>query len=117
MKKIADKIIESNNIKKTTDFLKKNKRIILSLISISIFVDIFLIKTSSDIIIFSILLLYGIFTKISQIKSKRTFLLCLAILTAMFINYLFTGPSIPTEKAAVWLFLFLALGIFQQWRE
>ncbi|MDO8660237.1 MAG: hypothetical protein Q7K54_06640 [Candidatus Parcubacteria bacterium] len=120
MKKILNKVLTPENkekIRKTTSFLKENKKIALALLAISIFVDIFFIKTNSDLTIFSILILYGIFIKIFQIKSMRTFLLCLALLAAMFINFLFTGTSVSTEKAAVWLILFMALGIFQQWRE
>lgn len=120
MKKVLTKVLASENIEKIaklTPFLKENKKIVLALLVVSIFVDIFFVKTSSDIVIFGILLLYGIFIKMFQIKSRRTFFLCLALLVAMFINFLFTGTSIPTEKAAVWLVLFMALGIFQQWRE
>lgn len=117
MKKILEKLIESKNLKKVTVFLKINYKTTLILIAVFIFVDFFFIKVSSDIVIFGILLLYGIFVKMFQIKSRRTFLLCLGLLIAMFINFLFTGTSIPTEKAAVWLVLFMALGIFQQWRE
>lgn len=117
MKKTLAKVFASEKMKKTTSFLRENKKIVLALLVVSIFVDIFFVKTSSDIVIFSILLLYGIFIKMFQTKSRRTFLLCIALLTAMFINFLFTGTSVSTEKAAVWLILFMALGIFQQWRE
>ena len=120
MKKILAKVFTPENIekiKKITFFLKENKKIALALLVVSIFIDIFFVKISSDIVIFSILLLYGIFIKMFQIKSRRTFLLCLALLFTMFINFLFTGTSVSTEKAAVWLVLFMALGIFQQWRE
>src|SRR3990167_2691238 len=111
MKKILAKVSTSKKLKKIESFLKKNRKTVLALVTISIFVDIFFVKTNSDVV------LYGIFIKMFQIKSRRTFLLCLALLTAMFINFLFTGSSIPTEKAAVWFILFMALGIFQQWRE
>lgn len=120
MKKILAKALTPENtekIKRITSFLEENKKIVLALLTVFIFVDIFFVKTNSDIVIFGILLLYGIFIKIFQIKSRRTFLLCLALLVAMFINFLFTGTSVSTEKAAVWLILFMALGIFQQWRE
>ena len=117
MRKVLGKIILREILKKTTVFLKENKKVVLALLAVFIFVDIFFVKTSSDIVIFGILLLYGIFIKMFQIKSRRTFLLCFALLIAMFINYLFTGTSVATEKGAVWLVLFMALGIFQQWRE
>lgn len=117
MKKVLEKVIDSKNFKKITIFLKENKKIILALLIVAIFVDTFFVKISSDIVIFGVLLLYGIFIRIFQIKSRRTFLLCLALLVAMFIDFLLTGTSVSTEKAAVWLFLFMALGIFQQWKE
>lgn len=120
MKKVLAKVLTPQNIekiKKITSFLKENKKIVLALLAVFIFVDIFFVKTSSDMVIFGILLVYGIFVKMFQIKSRRTFLLCLALLAAMFINFLFTGTSVSTEKAAVWLVLFMVLGIFQQWRE
>lgn len=98
-------------------FLRKNKITVLTLFFVAIFVDILFKKTSSDFLIFSVLLVYLIFVKIFQIKSRRTFLLCLALLAAMFINFLFTGTSVSTEKAAVWLILFFGIGVIQQWRE
>lgn len=117
MKKIVANIFESKTVKRAIFFLTANKKTVLALIFASLFADIFFIKISSDLVIFSILLFYGAFTKISQIKSKVTFLVCVSLLCAMFFSYLFTSTSVPAEKAAVWFFLFTALGIFQQWRE
>ncbi len=117
VKKIILKIIKSKNAEKIVPFLSENKKIVLSLAIVAVFVDIFFINTNSDFVIFSILLIYAFFVKIFQIRSRLTFLLCLGLLGAMFINYIFTGTSVATEKAAVWLVLFMALGIFQQWRE
>lgn len=117
VKKIILKIVKTNNLEKIITFLNENKKVALFLVITVIFVDTFFINRSSDFIIFGTLLIYGIFIKIFQIKSRFTFLLCLGLLGAMFINYLFTETSVATEKAAVWLVLFMALGIFQQWRE
>jgi hypothetical protein len=120
IKKNLDKLIRAIRaikIKKVVSLLQENRKILLVFVVIAIFADIFFIKRSSDLVIFGILLLYGVFAKILQIKSKSTFLLCLGLLGAMFVNFLSSGASIPTEKAAVWLFLFMALGIIQQWRE
>lgn len=117
MSKIITNIIRSKNAKSIISFLKENKRTILTLLVISIFADAFFIKASLDIITFGTLLLYGIFINIYQIKSKTTFLLCLAILIAMSIDYLLTGASVSTEKAAVWFILFLVVGVIQQWKE
>lgn len=105
------------NLEKAISFLKNNKRTALTLLVVFIFVDIFFINMNLDILTFSVLLLYIIFIKIFRIKSRRTFLLCLALLMAMFIDFLFTGTSVSTEKAAVWLILFLIVGISQRWKE
>ena len=117
MKNALEQVIKSKNSKEIIAYLGQNKKTILNLVIAFIFVDIFFIKISSDLMIFSIIFLYGIFIKIFQIDSRRTFLLCLFLLVAMFINYLQGGSSNQTEKAAVWLVLFLVIGIIQQWKE
>lgn len=103
--------------KSTTHFLKENKRTVMVLLVTSILVDIFFVKTSSDFIIFGVLSVYVFFTRIFRLKSKSTFLLCLGLLVSMFINFLLSGASVSTEKAAVWFILFLVVGIVMQWRE
>lgn len=117
MKKIVGNIIRSKNMKKSISFLKENKKVVIIALILILGIDIFFIPQSSDFVIFGILLLYVIFTKMFHMKSKATFLLCLGLLFCMYINFLLTGTSVATEKAAVWLVLFFALGIFQQWRE
>ncbi len=117
MRKVIGRFIESKNMKRVGFFLKENKKTVLTLIVTAIFADILFLKKSSDFLTFSILILYVVFIKMFQIKSKSTFLLCLALLGAMFINYFLTGASVPTEKAAVWLILFLGIGVISQWRE
>lgn len=104
-------------MKKISFFLRENKKTLLTFLAVAIFADIFFLDKSSDLIIFGILILYIVFIKMFQIKSKLTFLLCLALLTTMFFSYLFTEASVSTEKAAVWLVLFLIVGVIQQWRE
>lgn len=117
MKQVITGIIRSENLTAIVNFLKRDKRIILTLLTGTIFVDSFFIKTSSDFVIFGVLLFYIFFAKIIQIKSNSTFLLCLGLVGAMFVSYLFTEASIATEKASVWLVLFMAVGIYQKWRE
>lgn len=104
-------------MKKIASFLRENKKTILTLFAVAIFADIIFLNKSSDLIIFSILILYSFFIKIFQLKSRSTFLFCLTFLITMFFNYLLTGTSVSTEKAAVWLILFLIIGVIQQWRE
>ncbi len=105
------------SIESIISFATENKRTFLTLFIIFIIVENLSKRLSSDVVIFSALLLYGVFIKIFRIKSTFTFLLCLGFLVLMSIEYLFTGASVSTEKAAVWLILFFGIGVIQQWRE
>ena len=107
----------SKNIEKIIEFLRGNKRTVLTLFVVFIVGVSFSKRLSSDVVIFSALLFYGVFIKIFRIKSTFIFLLCLGLLVLMYIEYLITGPSISTEKTAVWLILFFGIGVIQQWRE
>lgn len=117
MKQIITRVLTSPPVKKTLDFLKQNRRVVLVFLIGVIFIDTFFIKTVSDVMSFGVLLFYGICIKTYRLKSRETFLLCLGLLGAMFTSFLTSGTSVPTEKAAVWLVLFMALGIYQKWRE
>ena len=117
MKQIITRVLASTHVKKALDFLKQNGRVVLVFLIGIIFVDSFFVKTSSDAVTFGVLLLYGISAKTYRLKARETFLLCLGLLGAMFVSFLFTQASISTEKLAVWLFLFMVIGIFQAWRE
>lgn len=104
-------------MKQIFEFLKQNKKVVLVLLIGIIFVDILFAKTSSDIVTFGVLLAFGICAIAYRLKPRETFSLCLGILGVMFTSFLMSGTSVSTEKAAVWLVLFMALGIYQQWRE
>lgn len=109
--------IRKRYLKEIAVFVRKNKIIFLTILIFGIVDDILFLRESSDFIIFSILFFYGILVKIAQVKSKSTFLLCLVLLGIMFIDFIITGTSVSTEKAAVWFILFLGFGIIHQWRE
>ena len=98
-------------------FLKRNKPVVLTVIFLGILSDIFLLFGSSDTRIFGILGLYVISILLYKLKSRLTFTVSLFLLGIMFFEFLFFGPSANTEKAAVWLFFFLGIGIIQGWRE
>lgn len=110
-----------NNTKDRTPFLPilllENKKVILTIITLVIIADIFLIKENSDIRIFVILAVYIASILFYRLKSKFTFLLCFLILASMYVEFVVSGTSEGTEKAAVWFFFFLLIGIVQQFRE
>jgi len=103
--------------KKITGFIKENKKTFLTVIVIAIFADVLFFKESSDSVIFGYLFLYAILVITAQIKSRFTFLLSLCLLGIMFVDFIISGTSIATEKAAVWFILFLGFGIIHQWKE
>lgn len=98
-------------------FLQENKKTVLTLFVLGILEEIFFRFTSSDLLTFSALLLYILFVKLYKLKSTFTFLLCLILLLVVSIDYVFTGASVSTEKAAVWFVLFFIVGVVQQWKE
>lgn len=97
--------------------LKESKQIILTIFVLSLVQDIFFGKGSSDVRIFVTLFLYMVISRFYRLGSRLTYGICLFVLAAMVAGFLFSGPSESTEKAAVWLFIFLLVGIIQQWRE
>jgi hypothetical protein len=78
--------------------------------------DILLIKKSYDSLIFSIIIVYIITIAYSS-RDRITFFFCLILLFIMTAFFVVLGTEAATEKAAVWLFLFLAIGIIEQWRK
>ena len=97
--------------------LKKNKLLLIMVIVSLILSDILFMFGSSDIRIFTFLTLYVFISFLYKSKHRLTFSLCLVFLAVLFAEFIESGTSEKTEEAAVWLVLFLAVGIIQQWRE
>lgn len=102
---------------KTNAILDAKIPFLLAIVITGILADILLIPGSSDVRIFSILILYWLAIKIRNLKSQFTFSVGLGLLILTFIEYLVSGPSAETEKAAVWFVLFLLIGIIAKWKE
>jgi len=98
-------------------FFQENKRTLLVALFLIVFGDIEFIQISNDLITFGTLLIYGVFIHTMHLSSRITFLFCLLLMMVLFVNFITSGTSVPTEKTAVWLVLFMAVGVFQQWRE
>ena len=94
--------------------IKQNKPAVFTFLFLGILVDIGFIPVKSDGILFGLLGIYVFEIYICRLPSKTSFLICFIILTAIFLGFLVTGPSFFTEKAAVWLFLFMLIGILQE---
>ena len=87
---------------------------LLLIFDMIVIIDIFFSNTKSDVIIFGVLGLYLFSINFYKLKTKTTFLICFFILGAFSIQFIFGDISDHTEKAAVWLFLFLFTGIIQE---
>lgn len=98
-------------------FLSNNSAGVLTFIFIAIILNCIFIEGSSDIIFFGLISVYIGVVFFYKLSSKLTFLFCLALLIIMFTQYLVTGASLRTEKTAVWFFLFMVIGIIQQWKD
>lgn len=98
-----------------------------ALVFLLILGDIFLFRESSDIRIFGVLLIYGIFIKFLKLKSNTTLLFSLILLVLAYIEFiLFSNPAYflnpetappASERTAVWAFLLLVVGLIQKWKE
>lgn len=114
LKKIFTKLPYNRDI---LSFLKKNKSVVITTITLTILGDILFINNTSDFLIFGILAFYVGSIWFFKLKSKVTFSLCLFFLIVMFIEFMILGTEPETEKAAVWSVLLMGVGILQQWNE
>lgn len=109
---------------KNTIFAKENKFFFLWLLFTLVLGDSIFFAVSSDIRIFSLLAFYLFLFRQFHLKSQTTFIFVLFLFLFAYVFYIFTDPSAfhqttspPTEKIAVWVFLFFVLGVIQKWRE
>ncbi len=105
-----------NNIN-SPSLLGNSSTAVLTFIFLGIIFNCVFVESSSDIIFFGLLGVYIGSVLFYRLRSKLTFIFCLVLLIIMFIEYLFTGTALKTEKTAVWFFLFMTTGIVQQWKE
>lgn len=94
--------------------LRRHKSAVLIALLIGVMVDVVGIAFKSDLIIFGLLGLYILAIRIYKLPSKIAFFICFFILTLLLFEFIATGASLHTEKAAVWLFLFMGIGIVQE---
>ena len=96
---------------------KNNRNTVITNLLIAILADIFLIGENYDFVTFTILVISVFSVIVYRFKSSTIFIFCLVLLGIMYLLFLLHGTSSATEKAAVWIFLFLIVGIIRQWKE
>lgn len=97
--------------------LTRYKQAIVTFIMLLIVADVLLLGESSDIRIFGILGMYIASIVVYRLTSVFTFIVTMVVLVLMYVQFLVSGTSQSTEKAAVWLFFLLGLGIIQRLKE
>lgn len=103
--------------KKIFNVLLQGKQVVLTTVFLGICTDILFLKKSSDLRIFALLGVYIASIIIYKLSSRFTFILGLLVLVIMYVEFLLTGASENTEKAAVWLFFLMGTGLVQQFKE
>lgn len=107
--------------------LSKSFKILSFMLSILLILgDVLFFQQTSDFRTFPILFFYIFCILILKIHSSTTFFLCLILFILIYIQYAFANPLIfesqyPInpfgERMVVWLYIFLAVGIFQKYFE
>lgn len=91
--------------------LKKYKYVVVTLILVSIVGDILFASFYSDLISFTLLAFTVILFNFYNFSSKKLFVLCFIPILVIFFGFIIAPESREVEKAAAWLFLFMAAGI------
>lgn len=76
--------------------------------------DILFLEKTIDWYIFGILAISFGASLIYKYTSQQTFMFCLVLVSIMSGFYIFTGASVITEKAAVWLIFYWIFGASQR---
>lgn len=107
-------------------FLRRNKFFHVVPIILLILGDVLFFQKSSDWRTFPILIFYVFLILCFKLRANTTFFICLFLFLLIYIHFVFSPlsvfesqyPVLPAgEKIAVWLYLFLVIGVVQKWRE
>jgi hypothetical protein len=88
--------------------------------------DALLFEKNSDWRTFPIIIFYIFLIIRYKLRANTTFFICLFLFFLVYVQYIFSSPVtfesqypvVPFgEKMAVWLYLFLVIGVMQRWKE
>lgn len=91
-----------------------------------ILIDALFFAKSSDWRTFPILIFYIFMIIRYKLRANTTFFICLFLFFLIYVQYIFSSPAtfesqypvVPFgEKIAVWLYLFLTIGVIQKWKK
>jgi len=98
-------------LQRVLPLLKEYKHAVIAIILIAMIGDIAVIGSKSDVIPFAILGLLIIFFKFYGFSSKMFFILCFIPVVIIFLGFIINPFSVMLDKASIWLFLLMGLGI------
>ena len=101
-------------------FLEKFTKIrsaLLVLFFVGVALDVFFLKVSSDLFLFLLIFLWILVSKVYGYKSTATFKVTLFFVLLLLALFIITPGQTSSERISTWIYLFLAVGIIQQWRE
>lgn len=94
---------------------------LLVIFFIGFIVDIFFIIPTfdygSDLRLFSLALLWVFLCKLSHFPSTATFKVAIGFLIVLFTYFLFFPTNLAIERVGSWIYLFLTVGVVQQFFE
>jgi len=99
------------------NFIHRYRVATLFFFIIGITVDIFFIHAPSDIRLFLLLLLWLINSKVYGFNSTTTFKITFIYLVILLFLFIFFRNSYMSERMATWIYLFLTVGIIQQFKK
>lgn len=96
--------------------LRRFRFFLITIFFIGVIIDIFS-NANSDMTLLLLCALWILTIILFNFKSTTTFKVTLVFLLTLFFLFLISPDQKPIERAATWIFLFLALGIIQQYKE
>ena len=97
--------------------LTKIRFTLLTLFFVGVATDVFFLTVSLDVFLFLLIFLWILVSKLYTYKSTATFKVTLFFALLLFVLFVLTPGQTPSERLSTWIFLFLAVGIIQQWKE
>ena len=90
---------------------------LLTLFFVGVALDVFFLTVSLDVFLFLLIFLWILVSKLYTYKSTATFKVTLFFALLLFVLFVLTPGQTSLERLSTWIFLFLAVGIIQQWKE
>ena len=103
-------------VKRIVSILTHFRVILIIIFIVGVIVDIF-VNSNSDMNLLLLCVLWVLVIKLFKFDSAITFKVTLIFLALLFFLFIVAPDQKPIERVATWIFLFLALGIAQQFKE